>query len=236
VTEAHFGQRVSCPTCGEAFVVPELGKAASNTPPPQPPAKAPFDYRRWKPSPEILSGLSQASLWAGRPLVAVGLVLVLLARGCEAISQRGVQRADVKVQAAREELADSYQTKRLALEEKISDLEAEKDRKAPEDQALADLKTQLTDLAVREAKERKKYERGAWRDLETNARIVKTNQQINGYWREIFFVFASIVLATGLLLVSWTAQGAERWVALMMLAVLTVSIYIGGVAWGPLAR
>jgi hypothetical protein len=91
-------------------------------------------------------------------------------------------------------------------------------------------------LAVREAKERKKYERGAWRDLETNARIVKTNQQINGYWREIFFVFASIVLATGLLLVSWTAQGAERWVALMMLAVLTVSIYIGGVAWGPLAR
>jgi hypothetical protein len=236
VTEGHFGQRVSCPTCGEAFVVPDPGKAASSTPLPQPAGKTGFDYRRWKPSPEVVSGLSQASLWAGRPLVAAGLVLVLLARGCDAVGQRGVRRAEMKVQAARDELADDYQTTRLRLEEKIAEIQENKDAKAADEAALADLKTRLADLAAREEKDRKKCERGPWRTLEVNARTAKTNQEINGYWREIFFVFASILLASGLLLVSWTAQGAERWVALVMLTILTISLYIGGAAWGPLAR
>jgi hypothetical protein len=237
VTEGHFGQRVNCPTCGEAFVVPELGKAAaSSTPPSQSAGKAGLDTRRWKPSLEMVSGLSQGGLWAGRPLVAVGLVLVLLVRGCDGVGQRGVQRAEGKVQAARDELADSYQTKRLQLEEKISERQDNSDPKAEDDPKLTDLKTQLADLAAREAKDRKKCERGAWRGLEINARTAKTNQQINAYWREIFFVFASILLAIGLLLVSWTAQGAERWLALGMLAILTASVFIGGAAWVPLPR
>ena len=57
------------------------------------------------------------------------------------------------------------------------------------------------------------------------------NNRINGYWREIFFVFATVILAVGLLAVSWVAEGTERMVCLIMLAILTFSIYIGGAAW-----
>ena len=57
------------------------------------------------------------------------------------------------------------------------------------------------------------------------------NHKINGYWREFFFVFAAIVLSLGLLVVSWGAEGAERWITLMMLAIITSNLFVGGLAW-----
>ena len=47
----------------------------------------------------------------------------------------------------------------------------------------------------------------------------------------MLFVFGTIVLSFGLLIVSWTAQGAERWICLIMLAIITFSLYVGGIAW-----
>ena len=63
-----------------------------------------------------------------------------------------------------------------------------------------------------------------------------TDHKINGYWRELFFVFAAIVLSLGLLVVSWGAEGAERWVTLMMLAIITFSLFVGGLAWIAIPR
>ena len=82
-----------------------------------------------------------------------------------------------------------------------------------------------------EQKAQKNLEAGAWRKLGIAARDAAANNQMNAYWREIFFVFATLILAVGLLAVSWTAQGAERWVCLIMLTILTFSIYIVGMAW-----
>jgi uncharacterized membrane protein len=72
--------------------------------------------------------------------------------------------------------------------------------------------------------------------LDIAARTAKTDHTINGYWRELFFVFAAIVLALGLMVVSWGAEGAERWVTLMMLAIITFSLFIGGLAWTAIPR
>ncbi len=239
VTEQHFGQRVACPTCGDVFVVPVLfpadpGKPAAAVPTP-PASKAAADSGRWKPALDLAAGMPQLSLLAGRPMVAVGLLLVLLARGCDQISLRGVERAEAKVRAAHTEFADVWQTKRAKLEEDIASEES-KDNKARDEKAVADARTRLTELASEEGKDRRKQERGAWRDLEVAGHAAKTSQLINGYWREIFFVFASLVLAAGLLVVSWAAQGAERWITLIMLAIITVSLYIGGVAWLPMGH
>ena len=56
------------------------------------------------------------------------------------------------------------------------------------------------------------------------------------YWREWVFVLSAIVLTIGLLAVSAIAEGAERLVCLIMLAIITFSIFIGGVAWMAGAR
>ena len=110
-------------------------------------------------------------------------------------------------------------------------------QKSPDNQKTIDeLKKKKADLAAAIAKERKAKEVGEWRELEIAAHTAKTSYKVNGYWREMFFVFASIVLSSGLLIVSWGAEGAERWITLMMLAIITFSLFIGGLAWLPVAR
>ena len=238
VTEAHFGERVKCPTCGESFVVPEAGNRipASGTPPPAD-LNAGDRPRRWKAPLGAAAGLSQVSLLAGRPMVVLGLLLVILARGCDTIGRRAIDRAKAKLSAARESFDEDCRKDSVDLENKISALEENKDLKSPEYQKmLADLRIQQRDLTERQAKQRKAAESGSWRILEANARAAETSCEIDAYWREIFFVFASIVLATGLLIVSWSADGAQRWASLIMLAIITASIYLGGAAWLPLGH
>jgi hypothetical protein len=52
-----------------------------------------------------------------------------------------------------------------------------------------------------------------------------------GYWTEWVFVLGSILLMIGLILVGFTGVGAERIICLAMIAIITFSIYIGGIAW-----
>ena len=52
-----------------------------------------------------------------------------------------------------------------------------------------------------------------------------------GYWTEWIFVIGSILLMIGLILVGFTGVGPERIICLAMIAIITFSIYIGGVAW-----
>lgn len=245
VTDSHFNERVTCPTCGEPFVVPDLvkqlpsgsqaggsqaGGSSSSTP------KSTARSSQWKTPLGKVPDMALLPLLAGRPMVAIGLVLVLFARGCDGISQRGVDRLEAKVEAAKEQFTDACETQQFDLKARIAALEDSKDRKPDEQKMLADLKVQLGELTARQAKERKLKESGEWRNLEVAARAAKSSHKLNGYWRELFFVFAAIVLTLGLLVVSWKAEGAERWVTLIMLAIITASIFVGGAAWGPLGR
>ena len=153
VTEGHFGQRVTCPTCGEAFVVPDLGKAAaSSTPPPQPAGKVALDTRRWKPSLEMVSGLV-AGRPVGRPPPGgpwLGPGPAGAGGGCDGVGQRGVQRAEAKVQAARDELADELPGQAPSTWKKRSPSARKTAIPRPRTtRRLTDLKTQLTDLAAR---------------------------------------------------------------------------------------
>ncbi len=48
-------------------------------------------------------------------------------------------------------------------------------------------------------------------------------------------IFAGLpTLASSLLIVSWSAAGAERLICLVMLAIMTFSVYVGGMAWVPM--
>lgn len=52
-----------------------------------------------------------------------------------------------------------------------------------------------------------------------------------GVWRQSAFLFGSLLLSAGLLAVGVTGQGAERWMGFVMLALIILSLYIGGFAW-----
>jgi hypothetical protein len=234
VTEAHFGERVACPTCGEQFVVPRPGDpapAGGHEPPPTPSGAGRTDRVA-----EVTAGMSRFSLVAGRPMVALGLILVLLSRGCDAIGKRGVDRAEMQVKLARDSFDDEWQKKNSDIADQITAIKDAKEPKPDDAEKIRKLEEQRSNLEKDQAKARKIFESGKLRSLTIAARDAAANNQVNGYWREVFFVLASILLAIGLLAVGWTAQGAERWISLIMLAIITFSLYIGGTAWVSLVR
>ncbi len=228
VSDAHLGQRIQCPACNESFVVPDTGRPLS----PAPPSR----LGGWKISSDLASDLNRFSLLAGRPMVAIGLVLVLLSKGCDAIGQRGVDRADAMKVRAVEKFDDGVKTRELDIQREIDEIAARGEVKPDDQKKIDDLNKRKADLAASAAKDRKARETGEWRELEIAAHTAITDHKINGYWRELFFVFAAIVLSLGLLVVSWGAEGAERWATLMMLAIITFSLFIGGLAWTAIPR
>jgi hypothetical protein len=228
VTEVHFGKRVSCPTCGESFVVPNLGETA---------AAVQVEPGGKSPGLKLLPAgidLGRVSLLAGRPMLALGLILVLLARGCDSIGNRGVERVRQKADMAKTQFSDSWDQKLADTDRKLKTIleKAEKEAPTPEDIAARDdLRKSRDSLDKERRKAQETFESTKYRELLVASRDAAAANRMWAYWREIFFVASTILLATGLLVVSWSAQGAERWVCLIMLAILTFSIYIGGVAW-----
>ncbi len=268
ITEIHFGKQVRCPTCDEPFMAPDLGEKAS----PGPPLPGFSGYEPGDTAPAAAAGsgrLIRFSLLAGRPMLAVGLVLVLVSRGCDTIGSRAVSRAEAKRDLVRTGFETKQETARLKIQQKIDTLddkarqarreesqlndqiaaESDADRRAALRGQLADLQEARKQDAEVEQEDRARYTKdlaqltddqqadkrdfdsGEYRDYRIAADEAAANNNINGYWRQIFFVFSSVVLAVGLLTVSWTSRGAERWVCLVMLAILTFSIYIAGMAW-----
>ncbi len=226
VSDAHLGQRIQCPACNESFVVPDGSRPQS------PPGKP----ERWKVSSELASDLGRLSLLAGRPMVAIGLVLVLLSKGCDSISRRGVERAEAIAQRAPDQFDDELKSKQADIQRQIDEITARgeikpEEQKKKEQKKKEELTKSLNDLTTRSAQDRKAKASGEWRVMDIASRTAKTDDKINGYWRELFFVFAAIVLSLGLLVLSWGAEGAERWVTLMMLAIITFSLFIGGSGW-----
>ena len=222
VTELHFGKRVDCPTCGESFVVPSPGETA------------PLVQDVRGAGSRVLLGkinLSGMSLVAGRRMLALGLLLVLFTRGCDVIGNRGVDRLRQKAELITAQFADNWDQRRMDIDKKLKAIQ-EKESPTPEDSKLRDdLNKSLTDLLKDRRKAEETFQTTTLHDYTLAARDAAASNRIWAYWREIFFVLSTIILAMGLLVASWTAEGAERWVYLVMLAIIMFSVYIGGVAW-----
>jgi hypothetical protein len=134
-----------------------------------------------------------ANWFVGKPLLFLGLVLVLFGRGCDAIGMRSVGRTKAQFQEA-------------VLDEKKKS--EGKDKKEPSEQDLKRLK-----------------------DLGDTADRAMLYHAMWSYWYVWVFVFGTLLLMTGLLLVAFFGQGPERWVAYIIIAIVSFSIYVGGFAW-----
>ena len=67
--------------------------------------------------------------------------------------------------------------------------------------------------------------------MATAARNAEGNNTLWAFWRETAFVLGTVLLAVGLVAVGFSRTGPERWVCLVMLAIIVFSLYVGGIAW-----
>jgi hypothetical protein len=179
----------------------------------------------------VLGGFSPVARVAGRPMLAAGLVLVLLARGCDLLAKRGVDSITAQARVAQAQFDDPWTKQVTETESRIAALE-EKENPTPADtKEIQDARTSLRDVEKARQKALRNFHATTLREVTVAARDAESAYLIGAYWREMLFVFGAIVLALGLLMVSWVAEGAERWVSLTMLAIITVSLFLGSAVW-----
>jgi len=169
--------------------------------------------------------------YIGQPLLLIGLVLVLLAKGCDSVGNRYVQRLSVRQELAQNNFKDDWDERRQALENERKEIRDKGELTADDRAKLDSIASDLSDMNEEMVSKRQELERGKWRAMRIAARDADANNKMWGFFREALFIFGTIVLTIGLLAVGFTGEGAQKWICLVMLAIVTFSLYVGGTAW-----
>ena len=90
---------------------------------------------------------------------------------------------------------------------------------------------EIASLSKEQMREKKRLELYDWRDYKIAARDSRLNSQIHRWWLSWLFLLGTIALTLGLLTVSRTGDKMERMVSLILISVIVISIYWGGMAW-----
>ncbi len=169
----------------------------------------------------------------GQPLLLVGLILVIFARGCDNLGVRMAAADKARSDLTQNRFGDEWEAKRLPLEEELDQLRDKEKPTSKDRERRQEINEELSDLQDAERKERREKQRGEWRDLRIAARDASSYNRMWGMWREYGFIIGSVLLSVGLLACGFSGSGAERWICLILLAIILFSVYVGGFAWIP---
>jgi hypothetical protein len=131
------------------------------------------------------------------------------------------QKANKKNREFQDMLADGKGAGDPDFQKRLNDLQKEQASLNKELNRVRDEQTGA--LADKDATE--------WKPLREASLKAASNHQMAVYWYEWIFIFGTVVLVLGILTLAFTGQGAERWIAYIMIAIITFSIYVGGAAW-----
>jgi hypothetical protein len=222
---AASGSSASASARPAASRAPAIATGATGPAPAQPQARAPAAAPGFTIEPLRYGRI------IGQPLLLLGLVLVLGARGCESVGSRGVARKQALAEAAPARFQHEWDRQRQDIESERDAIRAGGALSANDQDRLDRLDEKLKTLNDDMRKEQGKLRTGRWAELQYTASQASANNLMWSYWRESAFVFGSVLFTVGLLAVGFTGQGADRWICLIMLAIIVYSLYIGNSGW-----
>lgn len=248
VRDEYAGKKAQCPNCGEPVLIPHAADPSATV------NESPADFPQFQPAPAgsayakrqggdnqwfagLESGLFGLGRLSGLACLLIGLIFVLMARGCDSLANRSALSSVARYQLAQSEFNNEWEDKREDLQEKIDSLQDELQKadsvEATEDirKRLDDARTDLQEHDEDQQRARRNKERGDWKSLKRDAENAVENNTLGRFWRELLFVIGTVILSLGLLTVGFTGQTHERWICLIMITIITFSIYVGGIAW-----
>lgn len=200
--------------------------AGPRSTPPAPPPKPSLGERL---APAVSAAGSWTRGWrtrlAGKSGVLAGLLLVLLARGCESVSQHNVVRREALATLARSDFEAEYAALEAKLEARIDTLQEEGGRL----EDLAEVENELTEVRQRRQTEQERLAATRWRKLREQADSAEARHHAASYWRQWLLLLGTAVLAASLTTVLATARDpAHRWLAVVLLAIVLWSLLVSG--------
>ncbi|MCG8585073.1 MAG: DUF4339 domain-containing protein [Pirellulales bacterium] len=177
--------------------------------------------------PKSLDPLSHIQPY-GHAILMFGFLLVVLSRGCDSIGNRYVARAKAKYSTAQNDFRDSAERARQNIQAKI---DREKEDDDPDNDRIKKYEKDLKELREEQSDEERDLRKGAWRDLQIASRDAAADNAMSGYWHEMLFVIGTMAFVVGLITVGFRGEGSEKTICLIMLAIVTVSLYVVGTPW-----
>ena len=205
--------------------------SAAVAPGPVPTSRVAQTAAQQLPAGNLLDAMPKYLRIVGIGLTAVGLLLVLAARGCDTLADRYTARVIALASVEQERFQQEWNSERRELEAEIERLNAKSPRSQSDQQLLLARETELQALDKNKGEEQRSLSQGRWADLRAASATAADDNRAWGFWRSILFVFGTLVLVPGLLVVSFVGQGTERWICLAMLGVVVFSLYMGEAAW-----
>ena len=169
----------------------------------------------------------------GHTSLIVGLLTALLARGCDTLAGRQVDRLRAIASAGEKNFQDQWQRRRAPLEQQQLTLQAEVNPSANDQRQLGELNNQLVQLDQSMKDTQRQLEAGMWLQQRSAVRQAENDHLTWGFWREATFLLGTVILTVGLLAVGFSGEGPERWICLGMIGAIVFSIYVGGGAFTP---
>jgi len=215
----------------ELFAVPAGGERPV-APPPMPGGQrraSGFDagsLLRW-----LDVDLLQLARPLGQWLLIGGFLLVIGAKGCDAVSQRYAERLKAQAALATREFNYEYDLREARLELERDEINADPELSDYDQQRLEEIDEALVKLREERDKEERRLRRTTWQRLQYGADTADAQRQQWAFFHSLMFVFGSMVLTVGLLVVGLTGRGAQSWICLGILAIIAFSIFVGGTAW-----
>jgi hypothetical protein len=153
---------------------------------------------------------------------------VLISKGCDGLSQRYVRRLEARRDWATRDFEARWTQKLAPIETQLTAASATGDNQT----RILQLETQKNQIIGDREKQRRNLEQTDWRDFNDSARQAEMTHRMSGFWREIAFFIGTFAFTGGLLALSLNGDGPERWMCLIILAILAFSLYVGGSSWG----
>ncbi len=161
-----------------------------------------------------------------------GLMIVLFAKGSDSVSGRYVDRLGALETLSQSSFDDQWLVQREGFEQELVEISGRDPVEEGDAKRREEIHKELKEIANKRADALPAFERKS-RAQKRATRDAVANQQASRYWSGLAFVFGTLLLSCGLLVVGFTGSGSERIICLIMLAIITFSIFVGGIAWIP---
>lgn len=179
-----------------------------------PPAQLPTPRTDWT---------AKVHLWI-KPVVVLGLVMAISARGCDSLAVKNVARLQGALELERRDFQTENDAATAPLENQLKQPNVAAAQKTQ-------LQKQLDDLKSAHDKKQAELQSGEWRELTNAAERAVVEVRAGAYGHELLFLAGTILFAVGLLTTSLLGEGAERWLCFSLLAIVVFSLYVGGAGW-----
>ena len=204
-------------------------------PPPIPTATQRTSGRPANQAANLLGQVDFDLLKVGKPLgqllLVVGFMLVIGFKGCDTVSQRYAERLKAKSTLATTQFNHEYDLRQARLELERDEINARPELSDNDRARLEKIDELLADLEEERQEEQRRLRRTTWQRLQHDAATADANRQQWALFYTLGFVFGTMLLTVGLLIVGLTGEGAKAWICLGILAIIAFSLYVGGVAW-----